>query len=137
MCGRASKGNRIYHPGVKAPVITKTGQRELVFGYLDTINARSENLDTKWPVIKDNRALLPIDAFYEHGKRFDKGGQEFYLGAIFQPKLGCFYVLTCPASSVVAQVHNRMPVIVKKGEEDAFLDSKLPLQPDEDLNISK
>jgi putative SOS response-associated peptidase YedK len=88
------------------------------------------------------RCLIPADGFYEweqtgHGKmphyftRMD--GDVFAFAGLWEewtppggePVRTCA-IITCPANSVVAPVHARMPVILTQEQEHAWLDAKTP-----------
>lgn len=110
-----------------------------------TINLRSESFKEK-PFFKkfllEKRCLIVADSFYEWGMvdlegkpekypfdfylndrevfgfagiyndLYDAGGKQHYTCAI----------LTCPPNNLVKKVHNRMPVIIKRKDEDTWLE---------------
>jgi putative SOS response-associated peptidase YedK len=100
------------------------------------INARAESLADK-PFFRDafrwRRALVPADGWYEWPKRgADKSPRLFRLktGALFafaglwEP--GGFAIVTTGPNPLVARVHDRMPVVLARDAESAWLDPKTP-----------
>jgi putative SOS response-associated peptidase YedK len=109
-----------------------------------TINARSETVASK-PSFRDalrkQRCLVPADAFYEW-KRASTGKQPYCFevedGAIFAfaglwdrwqaldgtPVETCTILTTTP-NELLADVHNRMPVILPRDVYDAWLDPRI------------
>lgn len=108
------------------------------------INARSETVREKPSFrnsLKTKRCLVPADGFYE----WEKSGPEkipyfislkerelFGLACLYDvwkdekgKDLYTFTILTVPANSLLANIHNRMPVILKKSEESFWLDNKI------------
>jgi putative SOS response-associated peptidase YedK len=98
-------------------------------------NARSETVAEKvsfrgaW---RHRRCLLPADAFYEKGHRIQRrDGALFWLAGIWDRWIGpdgsevesCCVLTTAP-NALVAPLHNRMPVIVPDGLEQAWLETK-------------
>jgi putative SOS response-associated peptidase YedK len=105
-----------------------------------TLNARSETATTK-PAFRDpilrKRCLIPSDGFYEWQKMgsvkqpycFEVGeGELFALGLWDQwesPEgqiIESCSILTMAANSLVADLHDRMPVIVPPDKYDVWLD---------------
>ena len=96
------------------------------------INARSETLLEKETFREDflsRRCLIPADGFYEwtpEKKRFifEAGSPSLiYLAGIYRqagdyPE---FVILTREPVSLVAEIHNRMPVIIPKDQAEAWL----------------
>lgn len=105
------------------------------------INARSEGIAGSRlfrDAYRARRALLPVDGFFEwraiRGRKQPyavalASGQPFALAAIWDewhdPKLGArirtFAIVTCPANALMAEIHNRMPVIVAPEHYDLWL----------------
>ncbi len=106
------------------------------------INARAESVDTKPSfrnAFKNRRCLVPADAFYEWkhaagGKmkipyRISIKGQPlFSMAGIWEqwedPKgelLNSFSIITTRANELVAELHNRMPVILTRETEQLWL----------------
>jgi len=113
---------------------------------LKTFNARSEEIDTK-PVfrnaLKQRRCLIPADAFYEWQKITTKERQPFAIAlrsrepfafaglwdrwqAQDGSALETFTLLTTSANSLMAPIHDRMPVILSPGDYEQWLQSKEP-----------
>ncbi len=110
------------------------------------INARSETVGEKpffrgaW---RHRRALLPADGFYEWQKKPDgRGGvvrqpwlfrrrdrQPFWLGGLWERWVGpdggeleTAVILTTAPNELLARVHDRMPVVIPAGLEEAWLE---------------
>jgi len=105
------------------------------------INARSESVSRRASfkeAFAHRRCLVPADGFYEWK---DQGGAKlpFWIhpaadGLISFAGLWerwsrpgsaprhTFTILTMPAGPVVAQIHQRMPVVIAEGDRDAWLD---------------
>ncbi|WP_417841856.1 SOS response-associated peptidase [Terasakiella sp.] len=101
------------------------------------INARSETVLEKETFAKtrNNRCLIPVQAWTEwrkdgvekHKTRISIEGIEcFALGAIRQEDRFC--VLTCPPHSQIADIHNRMPILIAPAHYRDWLDSSIPTQ---------
>ncbi len=116
------------------PWATKRGQRPL-------INARAETVASQ-PAFKESfarrRCLIPADGFYEWrrdpgGKRpiwfSPPGGELFAFAGIWarlepedgEPVTSCA-LLTCAPNAVVGAVHDRMPVVLSREAERAWVD---------------
>jgi putative SOS response-associated peptidase YedK len=106
-----------------------------------TINARAENL-LKSSVYKkpfqSQRCLVPASGFYEW-KQTSDGKQPYYIHVqdtdvfafaglydIWRDKHGhelhSYTIITTTPNDLVAPIHNRMPVILRRDDEDAWLD---------------
>jgi putative SOS response-associated peptidase YedK len=106
-----------------------------------TINARAETI-TKSPVFRgpfrSRRCLVPASAFYEW-QRTEHGKQPFCIRLkdadlfafaglydIWQDadgnELYSYTVITTAPNELVESIHNRMPVILRRDDEDAWLD---------------
>lgn len=101
------------------------------------INARSETLLEKatFAHARDNRCLIPVHAWTEwrkdgiqkHKTRISIDRLEcFALGAIRQEDRFC--VLTCPPHSQIADIHNRMPVLIAPVSYRDWLDRSIPTE---------
>lgn len=104
------------------------------------INARSENIEEK-PSFKTafakRRCLIPANGFYEWktvGKQkipyriFLKSEEIFAIAGIWEiwkdaenRPLNSFSILTTTPNSLMRNIHNRMPVILNKHDEQAWL----------------
>ena len=106
-----------------------------------TINARAETLATS-PVFrgpfKSRRCLVPASGFYEW-RQTGQGKQPYWIGMqggelfafaglydIWRDREGnelySYTIITTPPNDLVAPIHNRMPVILHRDAEDAWLD---------------
>ena len=108
------------------------------------INARSETVREKPSFAKSlvtHRCLVPANGFYE----WEKSGPEkipYFITLKGEPLFGlaCLYdvwrneqgkdifsftILTAPANRLVARIHDRMPVIIKKPQESLWLDKEI------------
>ncbi|MEB3242451.1 MAG: SOS response-associated peptidase [Cyanobacteriota bacterium] len=105
------------------------------------INARSETVAERpffrgaW---RHRRALLPADGFHEWQRRADgskqpwlfrrRDGEPFWLGGLWERWIGAdggeidtVAILTTPPNDLLARVHDRMPVVIPAGLEEAWL----------------
>jgi putative SOS response-associated peptidase YedK len=110
------------------------------------INARAETVATK-PFFRDafkrTRCLVLADGFYEW-KRAGKGKVPYRIALKTEEPFAfagiwsaihdaqgevqlTFAILTTEANALVAQIHTRMPVILREQDEAAWLDSSLAL----------
>jgi len=108
-----------------------------------TINARAETLTTS-PVFrgpfKSRRCLVPATGFYEWRKT-SEGKQPYCIqledGGLFAfaglydvwhdadgNELYTYTIITTAPNDLVAPIHNRMPVILRREDEDAWLDKQ-------------
>lgn len=110
-------------------------EKRLVF------NARSETAAQRGMFrdsLRDRRCLIPAASFFEWDHRLKKpakfrfwpeGRPMMYLAGLyrFEPDepLPVFSVLTRPAEGVIADMHDRMPVIVREEQLDLWLDQGL------------
>jgi putative SOS response-associated peptidase YedK len=108
-------------------------------------NARAETAAEKpsfRSAFRKQRCLVPVDGFYEwkktpsakHPYYFTlKNGEPFALAGLWEvwkPKEGgepveTFTILTTGPNPLMAEVHDRMPVILAPGEYDSWLDPAL------------
>jgi putative SOS response-associated peptidase YedK len=107
------------------------------------INARAESASAK-PAFRDafraRRCIVPADGFYEWSDHHPywiappQGGAFGFAGlwetwrASDGAPLETCTVLTTQANDRLAALHPRMPVILARGDEDAWLDITLPLE---------
>ena len=139
-----------YHPRFNAapsqelPVLIATPAPRLAllrFGLLPSwakdgkaqINARAETVSDK-PFFRDafrwRRCLIPADGWFEWPKRGEKLPRHFRLkdaglfsfAGLWEP--GGFAIVTVPANPLVAAVHDRMPVVLARDAEPAWMDPK-------------
>ena len=111
------------------------------------INARGETLSEKPAfrnAFKQRRCLVPADAFYEWKKDDkDKGKTPFRIflpgQAVFSMAglweewkdeqsqlIRSFSIVTVEPNAMMAKIHNRMPLILEKADEQAWLNPKNP-----------
>lgn len=106
------------------------------------INARSETVADKpffrgpW---RHRRALIPADGFYEWQKRSDgsrqpwlfrpRSREPFWLGGLWERWIGAdggeldtAVILTTTPNDLLRRVHDRMPVVIPAGLEEAWLE---------------
>lgn len=138
-------------PTDAAPVVLAGEPRELAlrtFGikasWMDSalINIRAEGFPTKpffQRFLKSSRCLIPADGFFEWTSsppvpgtkksprtpiRFSlKDGELFGFAGVYDPE--GFAIITTEPNPLVGKVHNRMPVIVRREEEEVWLDPKI------------
>jgi putative SOS response-associated peptidase YedK len=113
------------------------------------INAKSETIATLASfrdAYRRRRCLLPIDNFFEWKAMSGaaakqpyaigmRSGEPFALAAIWDSwqrpgtseRVRSFAVVTCPANDLMAEIHDRMPVIIAAAAYDQWL---APLDPD-------
>lgn len=113
------------------------------------INARAETVATAAPfraAFKARRCLVPADAFFEWTAAVEPKGPKqphliarqdrapFAMAGLFEhwqapdgSPLVSTTIVTCPANSTVARLHNRMPVILGASDTGRWLDPQLPL----------
>lgn len=114
---------------------------------LRMINARAETITEKASfrrAIKTQRCLVPANGFFEWQKIAEGKKQPFYikhkslkimsLAGIYDnwqspagKTVGSFSIITTNASKELENVHDRMPVIFDKDEEEAWLDEQANL----------
>jgi putative SOS response-associated peptidase YedK len=106
-----------------------------------TINARVEGIDKKATYrdpFKHHRCLVPATGFYEWDKSTKpstpyyfrlKDEDLFAFAGLYDvwrdpqthKELYSYTIITCPANGVVGKIHTRMPVILHKEDEAAWL----------------
>jgi len=130
-------------PTQRVPVVTATGHIDpmtwgIVPAWADEksrplINARCETVREKRSfkaAFAQRRCLLPADGFYEW-RRIDKrphfialgDGGPFAIAAVWEPSKDTSRccLLTTSANAVLAPIHDRMPVIVRREDWDEWL----------------
>lgn len=110
-------------------------------GGFKMINARAETLWEKpmfRKLVDRKRCIIPADGFYEwkqgeRGKRplriVLKSGELFAFAGLYDTwsgtdgeKLHTCTIITTQPNEVVAEIHNRMPVILRREDENLWLD---------------
>ena len=108
------------------------------------INARVETLmekSTHKSALKNRRCLVPLDGFYEWQKeginkipyRIQTTDQELFAVAGLWDKwkskggetIYSFTIITTPPNELMASIHNRMPAIMTKEQEELWLDEDI------------
>lgn len=105
------------------------------------INARAETLMDKpsfKKLVGSKRAIIPADGFYEWKQLGDrkqpmritmKSGELFSMAALFDTwsapdgsRISTCTIITTSPNSLMQDIHNRMPAILKREDEAAWLD---------------
>jgi putative SOS response-associated peptidase YedK len=138
-------------PGQYAPVITAAGICQMRWGLVPAwakdvnigyrmINARAETLIDRPSfrgLLKANRCLVPASGFYEW-KATATGKEPYYISVkgeslisfagLYTERLDgegvplrTFTIITTQPNRLVAQVHNRMPVVLARADEAKWL----------------
>jgi len=113
--------------------------KDIKIGY-STINARAEEIETK-PAFRDafrqRRCLVPLDSFYEW-KKTATGKQPYAIGLAGGglmamaglwdtwrspegERVRSFTIVTTTPNKLCAELHNRMPVVLKPADWPAWL----------------
>lgn len=132
----AMKLGEIYPTNI-VPVVTESGAELMKWGYSGyknrVINARSETAFEK-PMFRrsllERRCLIPASGYYEW-KRTQSGakskqkyalylpGKPLFMAGVWREEqnetLPVFVILTKEASPAIAEIHDRMPVILPEG----------------------
>ncbi len=106
-----------------------------------TINARAEGITEKPAYrkpIKNQRCIIPADGFYEWQKTGTskqpfyihlKNGELFGFAGLYDlyknpdgSVLKTYTIITTEANELMADIHDRMPVILHPGDEELWLD---------------
>ena len=140
-------------PGETAAVVAQgRGLAAMAWGYplhgtsKLIINARSETLFEK-PMFKknlsSNRCLVPCTGFFEwsssQGKKhkfkiYPEGEKFFYLAGLYSSfhKDGAaqerFVIITAPANESMKPIHERMPLMLRSDDKEAWLGSKTDIE---------
>ncbi len=113
-----------------------------------TFNAVDETVDTKATYkrpFQSKRCLVPVDGFYEWKELnlkpkqpyriLMKSGEIFSLAGIWDTwinpegvKIHSFSVITTTPNDLMKEIHNRMPVILRKEDEAEWLDLEANVQ---------
>ena len=133
-------------PGSITPIIIKNSPKQIKlmkWGMGDLIiNARAEGIEEKYifrDSISDRRCLVPVNGFYEW-KRLNiegkdekmpwfiglKGQTLFSLAGIYDTH-NSYVIITTAPNKLLSQIHNRMPVILNRNDEDKWLDRSLSI----------
>lgn len=101
------------------------------------INARAETVNRQpgfRAAFRSRRCLVPADGFYEWLKD-GRHRQPYYLRRRDRRPFAfaglwedaTFTILTCPPNELVAPIHDRMPVILPRAQQDLWLSAKDPI----------
>jgi putative SOS response-associated peptidase YedK len=133
-------------PGMLLPAVVKDGAAALKWGFYIggerdaegkktggklIINARSETAAEK-PLFKaafaSSRCLFPASRYYEWNENrerfsFDENGSIFYIAGLWRIEDGApsAVILTRPAIPSFSAVHDRMPLIIPRGQRRRWL----------------
>jgi putative SOS response-associated peptidase YedK len=120
--------------------------KDIKIGY-STINARAEEVETK-PAFREafrqRRCLVPLDSFYEW-KKTGTGKQPYAIGlagggllamaGLWETwrspdgeRVRSFTIMTTAPNELCAELHNRMPVVLKPADWPAWL-GETPAEP--------
>jgi putative SOS response-associated peptidase YedK len=93
-------------------------------------NARSETAEQKpmfaRPLLR-GRCVVPAVGFYEFSAAKERyfftrpGEPVLYMAGMLSAERGAFVILTAQANASVLPVHHRMPVLLSRGEREAWL----------------
>jgi len=127
-------------PGDDVLALTRDGPALLRWGYLrgdarsvTTINARAESLMQRptWrSALAENRCLIVADGFYEWQRGADARKQPFWITrqdrapfvfAGLASTWGTCAIVTTAATSALAALHDRMPVMLDPSVEQAWI----------------
>jgi putative SOS response-associated peptidase YedK len=123
---------------------------------LRTINARAEGIETKASFrqpLRVHRCLIPVTGFYEPDKSVDpsvwyyfhlKDEDVFAFAGLYdiwkdpatQQDLYSYTIITCAANALIGQIHDRMPVILYRDDEERWLNPEIT-EPGEVLALLK
>lgn len=109
------------------------------------INARAETLRTKatFRLLLNRRCLVPATAYFEW-QRSEGGAKQkmrihpkdaeiFAMAGLVGTDGDTVTIVTCAPSPEIADIHNRMPVILDADDEAAWIDPKITFQDVESL----
>ncbi len=141
-------------PGMFLPVITANSPKKVEMmkwglvphwaknpkiGY-KTFNARSEDIENKpafRKAFKSGRCLVPANGFYEWNNKIPfwiklKDDRVFAMAGIYDIwtdaegyEMKSFAIITTEANNQMSKIHDRMPVIMDKNQEEVWLDKQI------------
>lgn len=128
-----SQGKKNVLPSQKAPVLTQQGFQLMRWGFHMQgtgsllINARAETAPQKKTFsqsLQSRRCIIPAAGYYEWNPAREKvtfrrrdGGLMFFAGLYrYEEEKPRYCILTTQANQSVRMVHDRMPLILDKGE---------------------
>lgn len=97
-------------------------------------NARDDNLLTKWsgPYRNSRRAIIPATSFVEKGYDFHLDGEMFSMAALYNETetqdgvMTSYTLVTQDTPPHAASINDRMPLVLAREAEDAWLDQSIP-----------
>jgi putative SOS response-associated peptidase YedK len=130
-------------PGDEVLAVTRSGATQLRWGFLrdsayTTINARAESLMARptWrSALEDGRCLIVADGFYEWQRTPDGRKQPFWITradrrpfafAGLASSWGTCAIVTTAATPLLAELHDRMPVMLAPDLEERWLAARTP-----------
>jgi putative SOS response-associated peptidase YedK len=137
-------------PGDDVVAVTPAGATLLRWGFLrdsayTTINARAESLAERatWRnALSDRRCLIVADGFFEWQKTPDGRKQPYWITredhapfafAGLASDWGTCAIVTTTAAPEIADLHDRMPVILEPALEEAWLSPQTPVGAAQDM----
>lgn len=129
-------------PGDMAPVVCSQGSRRMRWGFARSdgkgllINARVETAATKptfAACLRERRLVVPAGGYYEWQKKEDNTKQQFafsrdgellYMAGLWRIEPDgqhTFVILTTEASPSVREIHDRMPVLLRRDQLRSWL----------------
>ncbi|NLC97296.1 MAG: SOS response-associated peptidase [Erysipelotrichaceae bacterium] len=103
------------------------------------INTRSETINDLYTwkdIVKTNRCIIPSNGFYEWNKQEKtkylfklENTENLYMAGLYKifnkdnEKFVHFSIITTSSNNSVKDIHNRMPVIIRRDEFDKWLSS--------------
>lgn len=125
-------------PGMILPVLVTQSPKRVEMkkwglGYYKSFNARAESLVEKPSfrgLFKANRCLVPATGFWEwgivEGKKKPyffslKDGTVFAMAGLFENDT--YTIVTTTANKLVGKIHERMPVILHREDEETWADN--------------
>lgn len=123
MCTRLKLNRGIITPGMIIQYELLTASKQGKFGlYGGKIpNVRDDRLKSTWgSLYHNNRAIITVESFEEKGHSFVSPTGHLVLAAVYDLN-GDIAIVTRDATPLVAQVHNRMPMILPGDFQDMWL----------------
>ncbi|MFH0942572.1 MAG: SOS response-associated peptidase [Candidatus Beckwithbacteria bacterium] len=127
-----------FAPGMVGPVIVQNSPNRIEMmswglGDYKNINARAETLTFKTSFRKpfgSQRCIVPANGFYEW-KQEGNNKQPYYIHSRKEKIISfaglydnqCFTIITTVPNQLITSIHQRMPAILKREDENKWLDS--------------
>lgn len=122
MCTRLKVATMYVTPGMVLQYKTLSAIKSGMFGINQGSipNARQDKLPTTWArFFANNRAVVEVEGFKEHGIGFGKPDKMGKIAAIYDDE-GSIAIITTDSMPEVAKVHGRMPAFIE--DEKAWLE---------------